>query len=229
MSLKFALPLVLATACLPFVGTSHGQTYTELGDAGSLPASAQVVPGVAGVTYTSITGATTATSAIYDSDMYQITIATAETFTASTTAFVAGSNNFDDQLFLFNSSGVGVLANDDNASGGEEASLSTGTTLLAPGNYYLLIAGSGNYPVDSTGTLIFPNYTDGTTDPTGTYAAKSTLPITAYTGNTNEGGKYVIALTVVPAAVPEPGTYLFLCAGAAGLALAARSRRSAAR
>ena len=229
MSLKFSISTAVAAASLLLAGHTQAQTYTETGDAGSLPTTAQVIPGVPGITYKSITGSTTATNAIYDSDMYELTIAVPETFTASTTTFVAGANNFDDQLFLFNSSGVGILANDDAASGGDEASLSTGSTVLAPGNYYLLISGSGNYPVDSTGKLIFPNFTDGTTDPSGTYAAQSTLPIAGYTGSSNEGGKYVIALTVVPSVVPEPGSVAAILVSVLGLALVFRSRRTAVR
>ena len=226
MSLKFAIPLAVASASLSLVGTAAAQTYAGGSTAGNLPATAEVVPGVAGITYTKISGTTTATNEIYNAEMYQITIATPETFTASTTGFVAGANNFDTQLFLFNSSGVGIVANDDAASGGEQSSLSTGTTLLAPGNYYLLLAGSGNYPVDSTGKLIFPNYTDGTTDPSSTVAAQSTSPITGYTGNSNEGGNYVITLTVVPSAVPEPSSLAAIAAGLGGLVLTFR-RRSA--
>ena len=225
MSIKFAITLALTAVSWPLVSAVHAQTYQETGDAGSLPATAQTIIGVAGITYTSITGSTTATNGVFDSDMYQITIVTPETFTASTTGFVAGANNFDTQLFLFTSNGVGVLANDDAASGGSQSSLSTGSTLLAPGNYYLLIAGSGNYPVDSTGKLIFPNFTDGTTDPSVTYAATSTLPITGYTGSSNEGGKYVIALSVVPA-VPEPSSLAAIATGIGGLAFVLRRRRA---
>ena len=229
MSLKFSISMAVAAASLSLVGNTQAQTYAGGNTAGNLPATAEVVPGIAGVTYNVISGTTFATNAIYNAEMYEITLAVPEGFTASTTKFVAGANNFDDQLFLFNSSGVGVLANDDAAGGGDEASLSTGTTLLAPGNYYLLIAGSGNYPVDSTGHLIFPNYTDGTTDPSGTYAAESTLPITGYTGNSNEGGNYDIALTITPQIIPEPGSVAAVLAGLSGLAFVFRSRCSNSR
>jgi hypothetical protein len=228
MSLKFSISTAVAAASLSLVGSLHAQTYAGGSTAGNLPATAEVVPGIAGVTYTAISGTTvpiTAGDNIYNAEMYEITLAVPEELTASTTKFYAGANNFDDQLFLLNSSGIGILTNDDASSGGDEASLSTGTTLLAPGNYYLLIAGSGNYPVDSTAALLFPNYTTGV-DPTGTYAAQSTLPIAGYTGNSNEGGNYVIALTLTPQAIPEPGSLAFVFAGASGLTLVFRSRRT---
>ncbi len=229
MRLKFAIPMALATACLPFAGNAAASVVSiniaETGDAGDLPATAQVLTGLAGVTYTTITGTTTATNEVYDADMFQITLASVASFTASTTAFVAGANDFDSQLFLFNSSGVGIAANDDAASGGDQSSLTVSGPLN--GTYYLLIDGSGHYPVDSTGKLIFPNFTDGKTDPSATVAAQSTLPITGYTGNSNEGGKYSIALSVIPAAVPEPGTWAFVAAGVAALSVGGKFRRRA--
>ncbi len=226
MRLKFAIPLAFAAAYLPSLRTVHAQTYAGGSTAGDLPATAEVVPGVAGVTYTAISGTTVPTAAgdnTYNGDMYEITVASPAAFTASTTAFVAGANDFDDQISLFNSSGVGISTNDDAASGGDQSSL-TVSSLLA-GNYYLLITGSGNYPIDATGALIFPNFTT-TGNSEGTYAATSTLPISNYTGYTNEGGKYVIALSIIPNIVPEPSTLTALAAGLGGLALVLRRRRS---
>ena len=193
-------------------------------DAGDLPASAQVVPGTAGTDYTGIAGNTTATNGLYDSDMFRITIGSAVTFTASNVSatFTPGVNNFDSQLALFNAGGVGVVANADAARGGRPSSL---PFHRAGGHAYLLLSGSGRYPLDSAGKLIFPNYTDGTTDPSGTYAAQSALPITSYTGNSNEGGGYSIAFTLTPV-VPEPGTYAFFLVGASALAFTVRLRRT---
>ncbi len=225
MKLKFTLPLAFASACLAFAQPTLAQTYTETGDAGDLPATAQIITGVPGVTYTAIAGATTATNAIYDSDMYQLTVVTPATYTFSTNNFIVGKNNFDTQLALFNSSGVGIATDDDTSSG----ELSTLVLTLTPGNYYLLLSGSGRYAVDSTGALIFPNFTDGKTDPSVQQAATSTLPIAAYTGNTNEGGSYNIAISFVIVPVPEPGSYVLILAGVAGLAFLGRLRCKAAR
>ena len=231
MSLKFALPLVFATACLPFAGSAFADNYAEVGDAGDMLNTAQVTIAPLGplTALTAITGTTTLTNQIGDGDMFQIAVTTSTTLTASTTAFIAGANNFDTQIFLFNAAGLGVAANDDSASGGEQSSLSATVT---PGLYYIAIEGSGRYPVDSTGKLIFPNYTDGTTDSTGTYAANTgALALAGYTGNTNEGGKYVLALTGAqfaaigtPAAAPEPSSLAAIATGMGGLMLILRRR-----
>ena len=234
MRLKFAIPMAVAAASLSLTATSRAVVYAEgPADAGDLPATAQVVSGQpVGTSLTSITGTLTLTNGISEADMFEISIASATGFSASTTGFAAGANNFDTQLFLFNSAGMGVAANDDAASGGSQSSLTTGT--LVPGLYYLLIDGSGRYPATSTGAPIFPNYTDGTTDPSGTYGPNSpTAIIAGYTGSSNEGGKYSITLTgaqFVPSApVPEPGTWAGMAAGAAGLAFYRRARRAKAR
>ena len=235
MSLKFALPLAFATACLPLAGNLHAATYTETGDAGDMLATAQVVMGTAGTALTSISGSLTLTNQISDSDMFEIYISNVSSFSASNTAFIQGANNFDSQIFLFRADGLGVVGNDDAASGGSQAAIPAGSFTGSPGNYYLLISGSGRYATSGTtnpGALIFPNYTDGTTDPTST--VRPTGPgggavLSGYTGNSNEAGNYVIALTgaqFVPAAVPEPGACVFLLGGVAGLAFALRARRA---
>jgi phosphate/sulfate permease len=230
MRLKFAIPVAFATACLPFATAVHAANYTETGDAGDLPATAQVTTTSLGplTPLTSITGQTTQTNEISDSDMYEVFITGTTAFTASTTAFVAGANNFDDQIALFNAAGVGIATNDDAANGGDQSSLTVAATSLLAGDYYLLISGSGRYAVDSSGNLIFPNFTDGTTDPSGTYGPSSTNPIAGYTGNSNEAGSYVIAISGAQfaALVPEPSSLAAIVAGAGGLALVLRRRRS---
>ena len=232
MSLKFAFPLSFATALLLFANTSRSDNYTESGDAGDLPSTAQVTTAPLGplTALTSITGSTTLTNNLSDSDMYEILITGTSAFTASTTSFIAGSNNFDDTLSLFNSSGVGVASNDDATTGGPESSLTVPAASLVAGDYYLLISGSGRYAVDGTGNLIFANFTDGTTDPTSTVGPNSTNSIAGYSGNSNEGGKYVIAISGAQfagiALVPEPSSVVAIAAGVAGLVLVLRQRRS---
>ena len=238
MSLKFALPLAFAAACLPFGGHLHADTYTETGDVGDMLATAQQIIGTNGTALTSITGNLTLANGISDSDMYEIYISNTGTFSASNTAFSAGANNFDSQIFLFRADGLGVVGNDDAASGGSQSAIPAGSFTGTAGLYYLLISGSGRYATSGAtnpGALIFPNYTDNTTDPTTTVRPTGPgggAPLSGYTGNSNEAGKYVVALAgaqfFTPAAVPEPGAYVFMLGGAAGLAFALRARRGSA-
>ncbi len=212
--------------------TARAANYAETGDAGDTPATAQLVTGQPpGTSLDRITGTVSIVNGISEGDMFQIFISNATAFSANTTAFVAGANNFDTQLFLFDSTGRGVFANDDSPNGGAQSTLPAGTSfLLAPGNYYLLITGSGRYPVSPSG-LIFPNFTDGTTDqstvvgPTGPGGA---LPISSFTGNSSEGGNYSITLTGAQfVVVPEPSTLVAALSGVAGLlVLRRRGRRS---
>ena len=225
--LKFVVPAV--AACLAFASSSFADTYTETGDAGDLPATAQIVSGPANTPLTLIIGSLTLTNGTSDGGMYQIFITNPTAFSASTTGFFPGANNFDTQIFLFNSQGVGVVANDDAASGGSQSNIAAGSFSGLAGVYYLAIGGSGRYPT-STGGLIFPNLTDGKTDPTVTYGPTGpggAQPITSYTGSSNEGTNYRITLTGAQfVVVPEPGSALYVLAGLAGLGWTLRARRA---
>ena len=208
-------------------------SYTEVGDAGDLVnGTVQTVTGAAGSTVTSIKGALTATAGITDGDAFKIYISAPSAFSASTTGFTPGVNNFDSELFLFNLNGTGIVTNDDDPGGSGSASAITAgnpfTAGLSAGFYYLLITGQGMNP-NSAGGLIFPNWTDGTTDPTGLYGPNAgATAINGFAGSSNDGGAYSIALTgvsIAPAAatLPEPGTLgLGLTAGLVLLALVRR-------
>ena len=233
MSLKFSISMATAVASLSLVGNTQAQTYAEQGDAGGLPATAQVAAGAANTALTSITGTTTLTNNVADTDMYEIFVSSPSTFSASTTAFHPGSNNFDDQLSLFTSTGVGVVSNDD-TSNGDQASLPAGSLTLGVGNYYLLISGEGTFTVDSSGNEIFPfPTTAGEPNYTAVIESTGTLPVTGYTGNSDEAGKYIIALTgaefVNTGNIPEPSTFAFGLVGVAGMALAFRLRKRSAK
>ena len=207
-------------------------SYTETGDAGDLvTGTVQTVTGAAGSTVSSIKGALTANSGgITDGDAFKIYISAPSTFSASTTGFKPGVNAFDSELFLFNLDGTGIAMNDDDPAGSGEASAidSSLTGGLSAGYYYLLITGQGMNPT-SAGGLIFPSWTDGTTDPTGVYGPNAgATAINGFAGSSDQGGAYSIALTGVSiapavATVPEPGTlWLGLTAG---LTLLAAVRR----
>ena len=223
--------IATAFASLTLASSAFAVAYTETGDAGDLPATAQIVTGTTGTALTSISGALTLTNGLSDSDLFEIYIPDPAAFSASNTAFVIGSNNFDSQIFLFSATtNLGIKGNDDAASGGSQSAIPAANFSGGAGLYYLLISGSGRYAASSAG-LIFPNYTDNVTDPTtvvGPTGPGGASPLSTYTGSSNEGGSYVIALAgaqfVTP--VPEPGTYAFLFAGAAGTAFVLRRRRT---
>ena len=234
MSLKFSISMAVAAASLSLAGNTQAQnSYAEQGDAGGLPATAQVASGPANTALTSITGTTTLTNNVADTDMYEIYVSSPSAFSASTTAFHPGSNNFDDQLSLFTASGVGVVSNDDTANG-DQADLPVGSLTLGVGDYYLLISGEGTFTVDSGGNEIFPFPTTAG-EPNYTAVVESTdpLPVTGYSGNSDEAGKYIIALAgaefVNVGNVPEPSTFAFGLVGAAGMILAFRVRRRPAK
>jgi hypothetical protein len=227
---------VLAAANAAFASP----VYTEVGDAGDLvTGAAQTVTGTAGSAVTSIKGSLTANSGgIYDGDAYKIYISSPGTFSASTTGFSPGANSFDSELFLFNLDGTGIVMNDDDpVTGNSQSNIPAGNALTASlgvGYYYLLITGQGMTPTSAAG-LIFPGWTDGTTDPTGVYGPNAGAgAITGFGGSADEGGAYSISLagvSIAPAAsaVPEPGTlWLGLLAGPALLAALRRRNRAPA-
>ena len=235
MNIKSTVPMMAAAASMLFASICHSATYTETGDAGDLPSTAQVVSGPAGTPLTAISGATTLTNNTSDSDMFEIYINSPSTFSASMTAFIAGQNNFDSQLSLFSvATAQGVVSDDDDpVSGASQANIpagSLGASSLA-GYYFLVISGSGRYATGSSG-LIFPNFTDGMTDPTvvqGPTGPGGSSAINGYTGTSNEGGNYTIVLNgaqFVPSAIPEPRAYAYLLAGAAGLVIITHARRN---
>lgn len=157
--------------------------WQENGDADDLPGSAQVPLGAGSLNR--ISGAITSGT---DADMYQICLTGAGTFSADTS--VAGSATFDTQLFLFDSSGDGVYANDD--SGGLHSLLPAGG--LSPagaGTYYLAISAFDNDPVSGLGE-IFPDTFNAVVGPTGPGGA---LSITGWNGAGFTVGAYDIALT----------------------------------
>ena len=219
-------PLLTAlVAALAFASSAGAIPWTEVGDAGDLPATSQVPTGVGALT--SISGSVPLFSST-DADMYRLHIPVPGAFSATTVGTIG--TLVDTQLFLFDVGGFGVYGRD-NDPGTARTTLPAGS-LLGPqsaGDYFLAISGFNRDPV-SPGGLIFPTSPGATLfGPSGPGGA---LAISGWTGLEGFSGRgsYTINLTgaefAAAAAVPEPGTLLLLGASLLGLIALRRRRRA---
>jgi hypothetical protein len=139
------LTVLLVGFVLGFSSTASASPWTELGDAATLPGSAQEVIGVGPLD--SISGSFVENDVV---DMYKIYIRASNVFYADVIQ-TGGSSPWSHQLFLFDSNGVGILGND-NINGG--AYLPTFNS-PGPGIYYLAISQYNIDPGSEEGA-IFP-------------------------------------------------------------------------
>lgn len=162
--------------------------HTELGDAGSLPETAQATP----------TGALRAIRGVLfpeDVDIYAIYIAQPAQFRATTRCLT----QFDTQLYLFDASGRGVAFNDDAPEGGLQ-SLLTAQCVSQPGLYYLAITAYGRSAAGCMGGAIWsPAPANQIRCPDG---SERESRLGGWTGRHAVNAEYVIELQGVVGAQP---------------------------
>src|SRR5207302_1330949 len=155
---RLFLIVIALLVSMPLV---RAQVYTEVGDSGSTQGGAQNTGfniGPQGGQW--IIFGTVATGT--DADVYRLVLNAPFTFSATTvnplTAASGGPGGLDTQLFLFNSTGQAIYANDDTNGTTLQSTLparSPFTFSLGAGTYYLAISLSGNDPVNSNNQLVF--------------------------------------------------------------------------
>jgi hypothetical protein len=203
-------------------GTAGAAVLAEVGDAGDLPETAQSSEGVEpfGTPLNAITGVITDG---LDNDMFKIHISDPANFSATTTN--GGTTVDDTMLYLFDESGLGVLANDDtDATTNFTSTLSAGSLTGNPaGVYYIAVTVLFNSPLSSGGDVfdlseleattltIGPDVPGGGEDPVNAW---DNIPF-AFTGPENYQID-LIGATFVAAAAPVPSlsnaSILVLCA-----------------
>ena len=204
------LALGVVFCLFSFSEMALADSFTEIGDAGNLPGTAQATVGTGPLT--SISGTLTM---VDFADLYKIFIPGGGTFSATT----VGGLSFDSQLFLFASNGLGVYANDDVSGFGAPSTLPAGDTLtpVVAGFYFLLNTQCCTTPASSTGAIFPPTTVLNHNDILGPTGPGGAFPLVAYNptpfGIYQNGGPYVITLTGAQFAVPEPSSLLLMGLG----------------
>lgn len=170
-------------------------TWNEVGNAGQLPGTAQEVIGTDPLTVINGTISTP-----NDVDLYKIFINGGGTFSAE---IVSGTID-DPQMFLFDSTGRGVYADDDSGTTLFFPLLPSGVTYTPDeaGTYYLAVSAWSNYPLSADGRIfdLEMDYQQGASGP------GAALPLIGWNDDgRSDGGTYSIELTGARGFAPPNG------------------------
>ncbi|MCB9462076.1 MAG: DVUA0089 family protein [Candidatus Eisenbacteria bacterium] len=177
--------VVLALGLLCVSNVAMAASWTENGDAGDLPGSAQVPQGSGALD--SISGTIGANT---DADMYCISVPTSGGFVATT----CGGATIDTQLWIFAEDGTGISFDDDDPAGCGLQSTLTGTFLPGPGQYLIAISSYSNDALNAGGNEIWadsPFATERTPDGPGA----GDPVIASWNGAGSSSGAYTIFLS----------------------------------
>jgi hypothetical protein len=173
---------------------------SEQGDAGDLRVTANDMGGSA---VTTIWGTFTDAT---DADVYRLCLSDGASFSATT----VGATTLDTQMFLFDSQGYGIYANDDwNGLRGSMLPAQHRFSPRAGGEYFLAISSYNRDPQSSQGEIFQDNfihwlYPDGVLDANGFGAAETLVD---WNGRAPGGpGLYHITLTGTASCVPPDTT-----------------------
>lgn len=229
ISLRAAFSRAAAAALLVVAAGAPGLAgaveFTEVGDAGQAPLTAQNT-GNTGAALTSIFGSIFSDA---DADLFVINIANPLTFSATTVGTLTDSL-FDTHLYLFSAEGAPVYTNDDASGLSFQSTLPAGAAFgpVVAGRYLIGIAQSGVDAVNAVNQLLFA--TGLTTDLRGAAFGLQPALLAGFTGSGFDvSGSYEIRLTgaaVAVTPVPEPALWLMLAVGAAGIPVLNRRRRA---
>lgn len=201
----------------------NAQIFTEVGDAGQTPGTAQNTGLSQPFTILGTLSSPT------DADVFRITIVNPGFFAASTvnplTAASGGPGGLDTQLFLFDSNFRPIMMNDDASGTSLQSALPANSVFLnalAAGIYYIAISLAGNDPVNTVNQLVFAMNGGDTTRVRGAATGLNPNSFSDFNGATffPQQGAYQINIF----SVPDSGSTLLLVGVALVAVLGVRAR-----
>ena len=152
--------------------------WTEQGDAGDLPETAQATGTDTNTPLSSISGSLDAN----DVDMFAIYIADPSAFRAETNT---STTNFDSQLWLFDVNGNGIVHDDDSAGSLRSRITNANNCIPGPGIYYIAISRYNRDPRDCDDNAIW-------TGTANACAVAGRSRVASWTGSTSAGTYQIV-------------------------------------